>query len=185
MVFPAPTLADPKAAVPVHVTTSAPTTPVSAQLVTVALVVPSYGLFATATVGVTVTAVIAAVVVAVVDASVYSLAAAPDSVSPLTVTVLPVPTLADANAAVPVHLPRGDRRRGRARRRRQRVLARRCARQRQPADRHGLPGAHACRPKGRRAGARHDIGADNAGQRAARERRARRPVIRFVGDRDR
>ena len=45
-------------------------TPVSVQLVTVALVVPSYGLFATVTIGVTVTAVIAAVVVAVVDASV-------------------------------------------------------------------------------------------------------------------
>src|SRR5206468_678954 len=103
-VLPVPTLAEPNAAVPVQVTTSPPTTPASVQLVTVALVVPSYGLFATMTVGVTVTAVIAAVVVAVAEASVYSLAAAPVSVRPLTVTVFPVPTLADAKAAVPVHV---------------------------------------------------------------------------------
>src|SRR5438874_11065675 len=89
---------------PLHVTTSLPTMPASVQLVTVALVVPSYGLLATATVGVTVTAVIAAVVVAVVDASVYSLAAAPDRVSPPTLVRSSVPTLADPNAAVPVQL---------------------------------------------------------------------------------
>src|SRR5438309_11657425 len=69
-VLPVPTLADAKPAVPVHVTTSPVITPVSVQVVSVALVVPSYGLFATMTVGVTVSAVIAAVVVAVVDASV-------------------------------------------------------------------------------------------------------------------
>ena len=54
------------AAVPVQVTTSPPTTPASVQLVSVALVVPSYALLATVTVGVRVSAVIAAVVVAVV-----------------------------------------------------------------------------------------------------------------------
>ena len=69
-VLPVPTLADANAAVPVQVTTSPPTTPVSVQLASVALVVPSYGLFVTVTVGVAVAAVIAAVVVAVVDASV-------------------------------------------------------------------------------------------------------------------
>ena len=69
--FPVPTLAVSNAAVPaVQVTTSLPTTPVSVQLVTVALVVPSYGLLAAVTVALTVTAVIAAVVVAVVEASV-------------------------------------------------------------------------------------------------------------------
>src|SRR5207244_12590807 len=90
--YPALSRSDPKAAVPVHVTTSPPMTPVSVQLVTVAVVVPSYGLFATMTVGVSVTTVIAAVVVAVVEASVYPLAAGPDSIRPLTVTFLPVPT---------------------------------------------------------------------------------------------
>ena len=63
-VFPVPTLADANAAVPVQVTTSPLMTPVSVQLVSVALVVPSYALVATATAGVTVTVVIAAVVVA-------------------------------------------------------------------------------------------------------------------------
>ena len=57
------------AAVPVQPTTSPPTRPVSVQLVSVALTVPSYGLLATLTAGVTVTPVIAAVVVAVVLAS--------------------------------------------------------------------------------------------------------------------
>src|SRR5258706_14065996 len=79
-------------------------TPVSVQLVSVALVVPSYGLLAAATVGVTVTAVIAAVVVAVVLESGKSPAAAPVRIRPLTVTVLPLPTLADPNAAVPLQL---------------------------------------------------------------------------------
>jgi hypothetical protein len=69
-VFPAPTLAVLNAAVPVQLATSPPRRPASVQLVTVALVVPLYGLFATATVGVTVAAVIVAVVVAVVLASV-------------------------------------------------------------------------------------------------------------------
>ena len=58
------------AAVPVQLTTSPPRTPASVQLVSVALVVPLYGLFATATVGVRVSAVIVAVVVAVVLESV-------------------------------------------------------------------------------------------------------------------
>ena len=69
-VLPMPTLAESKAAVPVQVTTSPPRTPPSVQLVSVALVVPLYGLLATATVGVTFAAVIAAVVVAVVLESV-------------------------------------------------------------------------------------------------------------------
>jgi len=64
--LPTPTLADANAAVPVQFTTSPPTMPVSVQFVSVALVVPSYGLFATRTVDVTITAVIDAVVVAVV-----------------------------------------------------------------------------------------------------------------------
>ena len=54
---------------PVHATTSPPSAPVTVQLVSVALVVPSYTLFAAVTAGVTVSAVIAAVVVAVVDDS--------------------------------------------------------------------------------------------------------------------
>jgi len=54
----------------VHVTTSPLMTPVSVQLVSVALVVPSYAFVATATVAVTVAALIVAVVVAVVLASV-------------------------------------------------------------------------------------------------------------------
>ena len=69
-VLPAPTAADPNAALPVQLTASAPITPVSTQLASAALVVPSYGLLDTATVGVSVTAVITAVVVAVVDARV-------------------------------------------------------------------------------------------------------------------
>ena len=69
--MPAPTLGVANVAVPpVQLTTSPPTTPVSVQLVSVALVVPSYALFAAVTVGVSVAAVIAAVVVAVVVASV-------------------------------------------------------------------------------------------------------------------
>jgi len=50
----------------VHVTISPLMTPVSAQPVSVALVVPSYAFVATATVAVTVAALIVAVVVAVV-----------------------------------------------------------------------------------------------------------------------
>src|SRR3989442_921378 len=69
-VLPVPPRAMSNAAVPVQVTTSAPTMPASVQLVTVALVVPSYGLVAPTTVGAPVAAVIAAVVVAVVDANV-------------------------------------------------------------------------------------------------------------------
>src|SRR4029079_7574056 len=69
-VLPVPTLAVSNVAVPVQVTTSGLTTPASVQVDSVALVVRSYGLLATVTVGVSVTAVIEAVVVAVVDASV-------------------------------------------------------------------------------------------------------------------
>jgi hypothetical protein len=64
--LPVPTVAVSKLAVPLQVTTSVPRTPVSVHVESVALVVPSYALFATVTVGVTVTAVIDAVVVAVV-----------------------------------------------------------------------------------------------------------------------
>ena len=53
-VLPAPTLAVSNVAEPaLQLTTSLPTTPVSVQLVTVALVEPSYALFAAAIAGVT------------------------------------------------------------------------------------------------------------------------------------
>jgi hypothetical protein len=65
-VFPAPTVADANAAVPVHATISPLTTPETVQLVSVAAVLPSYGLVAAVTVAVTDAAVILAVVVAVV-----------------------------------------------------------------------------------------------------------------------
>src|SRR5438093_280641 len=68
-VFPVPTPAVSKAAVPVQPATSPLRRPVSVQLVSVALVVPSYALSAAVTVAVTVAAVIAAVVVAVGDTS--------------------------------------------------------------------------------------------------------------------
>ena len=51
-------------------TTSLPITPLRVQLVSVVLVVPSYGLSATVTVGMRLAAVIAAMVVAVVVANV-------------------------------------------------------------------------------------------------------------------
>ncbi len=66
-VFPVPTLALSKNAGPVHPTPSAATTPLTKQFVSVALVVPSYALFAAVIDGVTVAAEILAVVVAVVD----------------------------------------------------------------------------------------------------------------------
>jgi hypothetical protein len=70
-VFPVPTLADAKVALPAaQLTVSPARTPVSVQLVIVALGVVSYALFAALTVAVTVAAVMFAVVVAVVDASV-------------------------------------------------------------------------------------------------------------------
>ena len=65
-VFPLPTLGVLKLAVPVHATASPPTTPLSVQIASVALVVPSYGLSDAVTAGVTVTAVMLAAVVAVV-----------------------------------------------------------------------------------------------------------------------
>jgi hypothetical protein len=100
-----PTLAVSNVATPaLQLTASLPTTPVSVQLVTVALVVPSYIFAAAATVAVTVAAVIVAVVVAVVDASVYFPASGPPSVSPFTVTVFPAPGVADVNVAVPVQV---------------------------------------------------------------------------------
>src|SRR5258705_121289 len=90
---------------PVQVTTSSPTTPVRVQMVSVALVVPSYGLFATATVGVTVAAVIAAVVVAVVRVQVTTSApTTPLSVQLVTVAFV-VPSyglVAPASVGVPV-----------------------------------------------------------------------------------
>ncbi len=67
-VLPVPTLAVSNVAVPLHVTTSVPITPVSAQ-VAVAAGVPSYTLFAALTVAVSVAAVMAAAVVAVDEAS--------------------------------------------------------------------------------------------------------------------
>jgi hypothetical protein len=65
-VFPAPTVADANVALPAHVTTSPPITPVSTQLVSVALGEPSYALFAAVTAAVNVVAVMFAVVDAVV-----------------------------------------------------------------------------------------------------------------------
>src|SRR2546423_14861189 len=67
-VLPGATPADAKLPVPLHVTTSAPTTPGSVQLI-VALDVPSYVLLAAVMAGVRVAAVILAVVVAVVEES--------------------------------------------------------------------------------------------------------------------
>src|SRR5258705_489698 len=78
--FPTPALADANVAVPVQPTTSPPIAPLTAQAVSVALVVPSYTLFAAVTAAVTVAAVMVA----------------------LAVPVFPPPTLADANVAVPV-----------------------------------------------------------------------------------
>ena len=69
-VFPTPTLAVSNAALPVHPTASPATRPLTVQLVSIALVVPSYALSATVTSGVTLSGVIAAVVVAVGVASV-------------------------------------------------------------------------------------------------------------------
>src|SRR5204862_34349 len=63
-VFPAPTLAVVNVALPVQVTSSAPTTPLSAQLASVALVVPSYDLSVATTTAVTGRASMAAVVAA-------------------------------------------------------------------------------------------------------------------------
>src|SRR5260221_7423292 len=80
------------------------TTLFRSQLVSVALVVPSYAFVATATVGVTVAALIVAVVVAVVESEEHTPALQPPSDSPRPLTLLPEPTLADANAAVPVHV---------------------------------------------------------------------------------
>jgi hypothetical protein len=64
--LPVPTLAVANAAVPVQLTTSPPIAPLSVQIVSAALVVASYTLFAALIVGVRLTAVIAADVVAVV-----------------------------------------------------------------------------------------------------------------------
>jgi len=61
-----PAVADANAAVPVHVTTSPPTTPLSVQLVIAAVVVPSNRLLATVTLGVTVRRLMAAVATALV-----------------------------------------------------------------------------------------------------------------------
>src|SRR2546421_2647966 len=66
-VFAAPTPAEAKLPVPLQVTTSAPTTPVSVQLI-VALDVLSYVLLAAVIAGVSVAAVMLAVVDAVVEA---------------------------------------------------------------------------------------------------------------------
>jgi hypothetical protein len=69
-ILPVPTLADANVApAAAQLTVSPPRTPVSVQVVIVALDVVSYGLFATVTVAVTVIAVMFAVVVAVVLAS--------------------------------------------------------------------------------------------------------------------
>ncbi|MNC98394.1 hypothetical protein D3C83_163340 [compost metagenome] len=67
-VLPVSTFASANVAAPVHATTSPPSAPVTVQLVSVAAVVPSYGLSAAVITGVTVSAVIAAVVAAVVEA---------------------------------------------------------------------------------------------------------------------
>src|SRR5688500_16686566 len=98
-----PTLAELNVAVPVQPTTSPLRTPLTVQLVSVAAVVPSYGLSDAVTVGVTDSAVIAAVVVAVVEAGTWLQDAPPVSERSLAVTVLPVPIFASANVAVPVH----------------------------------------------------------------------------------
>ncbi len=67
-VLPVPTPEEAKLPVPLQVTTSAPSTPVSVQLI-VAAVVPLYALFGDVTLGATVAVVTLAVVVAVVDES--------------------------------------------------------------------------------------------------------------------
>ena len=64
-VFPVPTAALSNVAAPLQVRTSSPIVPVKVHDVSVARVVPSYVLFATVTVGVTVTDMIAAEDVAV------------------------------------------------------------------------------------------------------------------------
>src|SRR5258705_11669447 len=83
-----------------QVTTSAPMTPLSVQLV-VAAVVLSYVLFVAVIAGVTVAAVMLAGVVAVVDDRAELPAWAPESGSPVAVTVLAVPTPDAAKGAVP------------------------------------------------------------------------------------
>jgi hypothetical protein len=64
--LPTPTVTVAKVAVPLQLTTSPPITPLNMQAVSVALVLPSYALFATVTAAVNVAAVMLAVVVAVV-----------------------------------------------------------------------------------------------------------------------
>ena len=63
-VLPVPTAAVLNAALPVHATTSPPTAPVTLHVASVALVIPSYGLFAAVTAGATLNGVIEAVPVA-------------------------------------------------------------------------------------------------------------------------
>src|SRR5258705_929852 len=82
-----------------QVTTSAPMTPLSVQLV-VAAVVLSYVLFVAVIAGVTVAAVMLAVVVAVVDDSGQLPLCTPGSVGPVVVPFPSMPNAADPKVAV-------------------------------------------------------------------------------------